>query len=128
MKQKYFQTRSLTNISKNDITPVLFYLLKYNCMKSCLIRSHSRPSSTLLWLQVGLKTGKARFLVKANGLQKIPLSVVALPEVLEEISSKSVLAGKFYELRNPKLSKDTTEFIEACWSELKKLRPELCIK
>lgn len=99
---------------------------------SYVIRSFARPSNVLLYLQVGGETGKAHFIAKnarSRQVEKIDLSAVATEEILAEIKAKSGFNVRYgYALQTVFVSDKTKEFILSCWSELKKLKPNLCIK
>ena len=99
-------------------------------MKKCTINSFKRPSSTLLYLQVGGKTGRTRFIaMRSRQLEEIPLSIVATTEILDEIRQKSAIDPRNgHVLLTTTVSMETRSFINECWTELKKLKPEFCIK
>jgi hypothetical protein len=100
--------------------------------KFYVIRAFARPSSTLLYLQVGAVTGKTRFIAKnarSRQVEKIDLSVVATPEVLTEIGAKSNWNVRYgHALQTVLVSDAVKECINACWAELKSLRPQFCIR
>lgn len=97
-----------------------------------VIRAFARPSSTLLYLQVGATTGKTRFIaknVRSRNVEIIPLSLVATTEILAEIKATCVWNSRYgYTLQTVLVSSKTKDFINACWNELKQLKPQLCIK
>jgi hypothetical protein len=100
--------------------------------KVYIIRSFARPSSTLLYLQVGAETGKTRFIVRharRRQVETVDLSVVATEEILTEIREKSGFNARYgFALQTVSVSEATKNFIFDCWSELKTLKPNLCIK
>lgn len=99
--------------------------------KNYFIHSFAHPSNTLLSLQLGAKTGRTRFIarsVKNGKVEIIDISCVATPEILKEISDKSVWGRTGWVLNTTLVSNTTKEFVGNCWSELKKTKPELCIK
>lgn len=97
-----------------------------------VIRSFARPSNVLLYLQVGGKTGKTRFIakhVRSRQVERIDLSATATEEILAEIQAKSGFNVRYgYALQTTSVSNATKEFILSCWSELKKIKPQLCIR
>ena len=101
-------------------------------MKNCVIRSFARPSNVLLYLQVGGTTGKVRFIAKharSRKVEFIDLSMVATPEILKELEEKGAWNVRYgHALLTVMVSEETKNFINACWDELKKLRPQFCIK
>ena len=100
--------------------------------KNYFIHSFARPSNTVLSLQLGAKTGKTRFIarnVKNGNIEIIDISCVATLEILEEIKAKSVWSSHYgWALNTTLVSGATKDFISGCWQDLKKLKPELCIK
>lgn len=100
--------------------------------KIFVIRAYARPCGTMLSLNVNGETGKSYF-VALNGRNKqeetINLSQVANSGTLKEFSSKSGFnVQQGYVVLTVALSKVTKDFINACWEELKQLKPKLCIK
>ena len=97
-----------------------------------IIRSFARPCGTLLYLQVDKETGDTRFIAKharSRRVEKIPLTAVAAAEILAEIGAKSALNVRYGQaLLTTYVSKQTKDFINSCWDELKKLKPQLAIK
>lgn len=96
--------------------------------KKYLICVFAHPSSSMISLQL-YSTGKALFTVRKKGKYFINLSCVATQEVIDEVEKKcawSSLRGRV--LETVLVSNATKKFIEDCWQELKKLKPELCIK
>ena len=101
-------------------------------MKNCVIRSFARPSNVLLYLQVGGTTGKARFIarhVRSRQVETIDLTTVATESILKELEEKGAWNVRYgYTLLTVMVSEETKTFINACWDELKALRPKFCIK
>ena len=99
--------------------------------KVYVISAFTRPCNTLVYLQIDHKTGETRFLVpdiRYGGADEIPLSLVASPEVLKEIISKSRWNLRFgHSLQTVLVSQATKDFINSCWDELKKLKPQFCV-
>ena len=99
--------------------------------KGYVISAFTRSCNTLVYLQINHKTGKSRFLVpdiRYGGTGEIRLSLVASPEVLKEIISKSRWNIRFgNSLQTDLVSDATKDFINACWDELKKLQPQFCV-
>ena len=97
-----------------------------------VIRSFARPSNVLLYLQLDAKTGKTRFIAKnarSRQVEKIELSAVATTEIMTEIREKSGFNVRYgFALMTVAVSEATKEFILSCWSELKTLKPNFCIK
>ena len=101
-------------------------------MKNCIIRSFARPSNILLYLIVDGTTGKARFIarqVRSRQVENIDLSLEATEEILEELREKGVWNVRYgHTLMTVMVRPTTKKFIESCWDELKKLRPQFSIK
>ena len=97
-----------------------------------VIRSFARPCGTLLYFQVDRETGDTRFIVKharSRRVEKVLLTAVATAEILAEIRAKSAWNVRYgHALQTTYVSKQTKDFINSCWDELKKLKPQLAIK
>ena len=95
------------------------------------INAFKRPSSTLLVLQIGGKTGKSRFIatnIRTRQQMEIPLTPVATAEILKELDDKCWWSSAGRVLQTVMVSDEMKDFINACWNELKKEKPEFCIK
>lgn len=96
-----------------------------------VINAFKRPSSTLLVLQIGGKTGKARFIatnIRTRQQTAVPLTLTASAEILKELDEKCWWSSAGRLLQTIMVSDETKDFINSCWDELKKEKPEFCIK
>lgn len=102
--------------------------------KNFVIRAYARPCGIMLSLKVNGATGKAQFIAKNarnNQMEEIPLSLVASSAILQELDAKSgfnAALGDDWALMTVAVSMVTKHFINDCWDELKKLKPQFCIK
>lgn len=100
--------------------------------KTYVIRAFARKCKMLLYLRVWDETGITGFIaknVRSRQVEKIPLSTTATADILAEIRAKSNRSNRYgYALQTISVSNATKNFISACWSELKNLRPQLCIE
>lgn len=118
---------------KNDInSSILYHSLNFYIMNTVYtIRALAHPSSTLLSLLIDGKTGESCFFatnLKTRRSVEIPLTPIATEKILTELDEKCAYSSEGRVLITTMVSPTTKTFINACWNELKTLKPEFCIK
>lgn len=102
--------------------------------KNFVIRAYARPCSTMLALKVNGENGQTKFVatnVRNRQREEIPISLVATEDIIQEIDKKSgfnAALGDDWCLQTVAVNMATKHFINDCWDELKKTKPQLGIR